>query len=107
MTAATWESLNGRQRLALRWLAAHTEPPPRGAADYIVPRKTAYAFSLGDAMVKGGLGTHQQADSTGEARSAANTLVSLKRRKLADNDQGGVFVQNRWWITRAGLELVP
>lgn len=36
------------------------------------------------------------------SRGVANTLKALSLRGLAENDGGGVFLQNRWRVTQAG-----
>jgi len=93
--------LNERQRFALGWLNKETEPGQRlyGGAG-------ARAHMLGSAMVEAGLLTNRNKRS-GASQGAANALVALRRRGLADNSTPGgeAFQSVEWGITEAGREL--
>lgn len=97
--------LNDRQFFILKALGEEAEaaPPPEDTGWLNLPKRTVYAFQIGDRLEAllsaGGRATHEE-----RARGASNTLAALKRRKLAANDGGGVFIQNRWWITPLGVE---
>jgi hypothetical protein len=100
--------LNERQRLALRWLGQNTDTCPASSREtrWARPDSRVYAFQLHDYLEKNGHGYTGRGDYQSQSKSAANTLVALKRRGLAANTGGGVFVQAEWWITPAGAQLV-
>lgn len=94
--------LSERAQVALAWLDENTDPRPDGGPSYAVPKRKVYAFALADVFRKRGLWKPGPYGYRGEVNGAANTLVALRRRGLADNDGGGVFIQARWFITEAG-----
>jgi hypothetical protein len=97
------KTLNERQIFTLRWLAENsdTAPDPE-AAGWRVPDRTTYAWKLGDALIKAELAVNKRHSNFNAARGASNTLGALRKRGLVANDGGGVFIQNRWWLTPAG-----
>lgn len=105
----TLSDLNERQQFALRWLARETDcavPFEQSANGYTVPKRTALALKLSPALHEADLMEVGKTRDYWNVSGAANTLVALKRRGLAANDSGGVFVQCKWWITPAGAQLL-
>lgn len=90
--------LNERQRFALTWLNARTEPgvPLYGG-------RGAMAHELGGAMERAGLVSGRN-KRNGASQGAANALVALRRRGLAKNSTPGgeAFQAVEWGITEAG-----
>lgn len=102
--------LSARAQYALRWLAANSDcavPFRETASGYGTPARTTYAFRL--AMdwhdTEHGYRGHNTYRG-GDSGAAANTLTALKRRGLATNDGGGAWLQAKWWITPAGMQLL-
>lgn len=100
-------NLTERQQFVLDYLAEHTDAAPSasGDNDWTEPERRAFAFQVQDALVAAGLADRNRHAAIG----AANTLASLRRRRLVTKGGDGCFIQARWWITpegaaRAGVE---
>lgn len=100
--------LNERQLATLQWLGEKTDVHPVfGEHSWSAPNNTALACNLAFRLRDLGLNpVDERRRDYWNVNACANTLSALKRRGLASNDGGGVFLQANWWITPAGAELL-